>query len=133
MSDDKPKTDSPITSQIEEHIKESDPVKAAAVAVDNPAEIVVEVAEEAAQVEPVEEVIDEHTPPTNPILDGINNLLQKMGGLEDRMTNLEEHQKAHSTKAQPTTEPEPIKKEVKENAKAEEKSKRRGIRFKSRK
>lgn len=125
MPDDKTKKDKPITEEIDEHIENSDPAKAAAVAVDNPAETVLEVAEEAAQVEPVEEVVEPHTPQSNLVLDGINTLLEKVGSMETRMTALEERQKQ-------TKPAEPIKKEVKENA-TEEKPKRRGLRLKSRK
>lgn len=130
MTEEKPKTDKPITEKIDEHLENSDPAKAAAVAVDNPAETVLEVAEEAAQVEPVEEVVEAHTPPANPVLDGINTLLEKVGSMETRMTALEERQKT-SPKGDITKPAEP-KKEVKENA-TEEKPKRRGLRLKSRK
>ena len=129
MPDEKPKPDKPVTEKIEAQIKNSDPLKAAAVAVDNPAETVLEVAEEAADVEPVEEDIEAHTPPANPVLDGINTLLEKIGGMETRMIALEERQKATTPKGEtpPTT-----KKEVKENVTPEEKPTRRGLRLKSR-
>jgi hypothetical protein len=130
MPNEPTKPDKPITAQIEENIQGHDPVKAAAVAVDNPAETIVEAAEEVAEVEPVEEVIEAHAPQSNPVLEGINTLIEKVGGMEARMTALENRQQ---TQAKPEPkEPEPTQpKEVKENA--TQKATKRGLRFKSRK
>jgi hypothetical protein len=118
--------DKKIVAEIKTNIDQGDPLTAAAVAVDNPAETVLQTAETVTTPEPVEEVIEDTQPHPDPFTAGIDRILSVM---DERFNGIDQRMKALEDRPIANTQPE--KKEEKENVESLQTKKRRGLRLRS--